>query len=140
MKNNKHDAYSKAGAIAAGIAGLTAAAVWAYYLYGHEDAKKNRTKVKSWMLKAKGEILEDLEKFEGVTEPLYMQAVAAAARKYSQFKNIDQDELADFMHEMKGHWSGIKNTLNTKGAAVKKSVQAVKTAPKAKKKTARKAK
>src|SRR4051812_38556819 len=59
------------GAIIAGIAGLTAAAIGAYYLYGHKDSKKHRAKVKSWMLKAKGEVLEELEKVQDVTESAY---------------------------------------------------------------------
>ena len=44
--------------------GLTAAALAAagtYFLYGSGGAEKNRTKVRSWMLKAKAEVLEALE-------------------------------------------------------------------------------
>jgi flagellar basal body-associated protein FliL len=43
--------------------GLTAAAVTAagaYFLYGSKQAPQNRKKVKGWVLKAKGEVLEAL--------------------------------------------------------------------------------
>ncbi|HEU5114673.1 MAG TPA: hypothetical protein VFT82_02820 [Candidatus Paceibacterota bacterium] len=112
---------SKAGAIIAGIAGLTAAAVGAYYLYGHKDAAKNRAKVKSWMLKAKGDVLEELEKAQDVTESAYMTAVDAVARKYNELKTIDAEELAVFIAEMKDHWNGIKKTIHLRGKAIRKS-------------------
>ncbi|HVU06745.1 MAG TPA: hypothetical protein VHE10_03090 [Candidatus Paceibacterota bacterium] len=115
------------GAIIAGIAGLTAAAVGAYYLYGHEDAAKNRAKVKSWMLKAKGEVLDELESVRDVTESAYMSAVDVVAQKYRELKNIDQDELAAFITEMKGHWQGIRKTFESHASplSAKKSAKAV---------------
>ncbi len=99
--------------VIAGIAGLTAAAVGAYYLYGSKDASKNRTKVKGWMLKAKGEVLEKLEDAQDVTESSYLSAVDTVAKKYNELKTIDQAELASFVGEMKKHWVGIKKTVKT---------------------------
>lgn len=115
-----------AGAIVTAIAGLTAAAIGAYYLYGHKDADKNRAKVKGWMLKAKGEVLEELEKVQDVTETAYMGAVDTVAKKYNELKNIDADELNTFIGEMKDHWSGIKKTMQSRGktAATAKSTPA----------------
>jgi hypothetical protein len=108
------------GGIVAGLIGLTAAAVGAYYLYGHESAKKNRAKVKGWMLKARGEVLEELEKAGEVTESAYKSAVDTVAKKYNQLKNIDADELEAFITEMRDHWNGIKRTMQTRGKAVAK--------------------
>ncbi len=116
---------NKAGAVVMSIAGLTAAAVGAYYLYGHKDAAKNRAKIKGWMLKAKGEVLEELEKAKDVTESAYMGAVDTVVKKYNELKTIDPGELGEFMTEMKDHWSGIQKTLGkapiTKKAAPKKA-------------------
>lgn len=105
------------GAVVATLAGLTAAAVGAYYLYGHKNAEKNRAKVKGWMLKAKGEVLEELEKIQDVTEPVYMGAVETVLRKYHELKTIDANEIEEFMTEMKNHWHGIQKTV---GKEVKK--------------------
>lgn len=102
---------NKAGAVVMSIAGLTAAAVGAYYLYGHKDAAKNRAKIKGWMLKAKGDVIEELEKAKDVTESAYMGAVDAVVKKYNELKTIDPGELGEFMTEMKDHWSGIQKTL-----------------------------
>ena len=112
-----------AGAIAAGVIGVTAAAVGAYYLYGHQDAKKNRAKVKGWMLKAKGEVLEELEKAQEVTESSYLTAVNAVAKKYNELKNIDPEELSTFLTEMKDHWNGIKKTMKTAPTGKKRATK-----------------
>ncbi len=110
------------GAVVAGIMGLTAAAIGAYYLYGHKDAEKNRAKVKGWMLKAKGEVLDELEKAQDVTESVYIAAVDAVAKRYNELKTIDAADLEVFIKEMKDHWQGIKKTMSSKPAkAVKKT-------------------
>lgn len=137
MAENKS---SNAGAVVAAIAGLTAAAVGAYYLYGHKDADKNRAKVKSWMLKAKGEVLEHLENAGEVTESAYVSAVDTVAKKYNELKHINPGELSEFISEMKGHWNGIKKTMEkapmrkAKAATAKAPVKsAKKNTPKSKK-------
>jgi hypothetical protein len=110
------------GAVVAGIMGLTAAAIGAYYLYGHKDAEKNRAKVKGWMLKAKGEVLDELEKVQDVTESVYMAAVDGVAKRYNELKNIDAADLEVFIKEMKDHWHGIKKTMTSKPAKQVKRV------------------
>jgi hypothetical protein len=122
---------SNLGALAAGIASITAAAVGAYYLYGSKNASKNRAKVKSWMLKAKGEVLEQLENVQEVTESAYMHALNAVVQKYNALKTIDQAELESFMSEMRNHWSGIKQSVDK--ATSKKAAPKKKAAAKAKK-------
>ncbi len=112
---------SNAGAIIASLAGITAAAIGGYYLYGHEDAEKNRAKVRGWMLRAKGDVLDELEKVGEVTESAYAKAVDAVTTKYKELRNIEPDELEKFMSEMKAHWQGIKKTLS-KTSPAKKAV------------------
>ncbi len=119
-----------ATSVVLGLASLTAAAVGAYYLYGHKDASKNRGKVKSWMLKAKGEVLEQLENVQDVSESTYMSAVDAVAKKYNELKTIDPAELGSFIEEMRGHWTGIRSTL--KNAPKPKKVSKAKSGGKAK--------
>lgn len=110
-----------ASKVITGLVGLTAAAVGTYYLYGHKNAAKNRSKIKGWMLKAKGEVLEHLEEMGDISEPLYMSAVDSVLQKYNALKTIDPTELASFAHEMKDHWLGIKKT--TKKVSSKKKTK-----------------
>ena len=73
------------------------------------------------MLKAKGEVIEELEKVADVTEAGYLSAVDMVARKYNDLKQIDPEELEAFITDMKEHWDGIKGTVEKAGKTVKKS-------------------
>ena len=98
--------------------GLTAAAVTAagaYFLYGSKQSTQNRKKVKGWVLKAKGEVLEALEKAEAITEAEYKALVEAASGAYGTVKNATAGEVKDFKKEMGEHWNKLqKNTAMKK--------------------------
>jgi hypothetical protein len=119
--------------------GLTAAAVaaaGAYFLYGSKKSAQNRKKVKGWTLKAKGEILETLEKAEQITETEYDKLVETATKAYGTVERATKGELKDFKSEMLQHWTDLQ-----KNKAVKKiAAPVVKAAPKkvSAKKTAKK--
>ncbi len=123
-------------------AGLTAAAVaaaGAYFLYGSKDAKKHRGTVKSWMLKAKSEVLETLEKAEDMTQAEYEKMIESVSGAYSRLKDASKVDIATFKREMKAHWPNIvKASKPTK--KVVKAVKKVAKAPakKVAKKTAKK--
>lgn len=105
--------------------GLTAAAVTAagaYFLYGSKQSTQNRKKVKGWMLKAKGEVLEALEKAETITEAEYKALVETASGAYSTMKNATVGEVKDFKKEMGEHWIKLQ-----KNNAIKKLTTPVKT-------------
>lgn len=101
-------------AIGAGIAALAVAAVaGAYFLYG-KNGVKNRKKISSWMLKAKGEALEKIEKLKDINEDIYHATVDTIADKYTKLKNTTPDEIMQFTKEMKSHWKSIKKDLTPK--------------------------
>jgi len=100
--------------VGVGIAALTAASAAAgYFLYG-KDGVKNRKKIKGWMLKAKGEVLEQMEKGKEVTEETYHNVIDKVSKKYQAAKDIDPTELQQMTKELKGHWKSIKNQLMPK--------------------------
>lgn len=117
--------------------GLTAAAVaaaGAYFLYGAKEATQNRKKVKGWVLKAKGDVLEALEKAEAITEKEYNELVETASKAYGTVKKATSGEVKDFKKEMHSHWMELQ-----KSKAVKKVATPAKKAPaKAKKAPAKK--
>ena len=130
---------STAGKVGIGL-GLTAAAVaaaGAYFLTGATDAVKNRKKVKGWMLKAKGEVLQKLEKAEAITETEYRTLVDAATGAYGTMKNATAGEVKDFKREMQDHWNKLEKSKVVK--KLKGSVHeaakkvAIRTAPKGRK-------
>lgn len=131
--------------------GLTAAAVGAagaYFLYGSKNAKKNQRKVKSWMLKAKADVLEGLENAQEMTEEEFTQLVDTVSKTYGKLKDASQADIKEFKKEMSEHWPKIvkegKQVAKTvqkvvKTSGGKKKVAAKKTAAKkAPKKTAKK--
>ena len=114
--------------------GLTAAAVTAagaYFLYGSKQSTQNRKKVKGWMLKAKGEVLEALEKAESITEEEYKALVETASGAYSTMKNATAGEVKDFKKEMGEHWAKLqKNNAIKKLTTTAKTVASKNTAKK----------
>ncbi|OHA81464.1 MAG: hypothetical protein A2675_03255 [Candidatus Yonathbacteria bacterium RIFCSPHIGHO2_01_FULL_51_10] len=102
-----------AGAIMGIAAVAAAAAAGGYFLYG-KDGAKNRKKVRGWMLKAKGEILEKVEKLKDVSEEEYAKAIDVVAAKYRAVKSIDPAEVEAMVKELKGHWKNIKKTVAPK--------------------------
>ncbi len=112
---------SGTGSKLAFLGALVAAAAGSYYVYHNKDAKKQIRKFKGWALKAKGEVLEKLEKFKEVDEDMYQNVVDTVMKKYKSIKSIKTDELADVSKELKSHWNNIKKELSTAGNTTKKS-------------------
>src|SRR3989338_4525081 len=108
QKKNKNGEMNMSTAAKVGIGFvLTAAAVTAagaYFLYGSKKSTQNRKKVKGWVLKAKGEVLEALEKAESITEAEYKALVETASGAYGTVKSATQGEVKDFKKEMNDHW------------------------------------
>ena len=87
------------------------------------------------MIKARGEVLEALEKAEDITKDEYDALVEAVGGAYSRFQNASTREVSDFKKEMKEHWSDIE-----KSGAAKKIARAARkiTIKTPKRKTAKK--
>lgn len=91
--------------IGAGV-GLVAVAAGGYFLYG-KDGAKNRKKIKGWALKAKGEMLENIERLKDVNQKTYNEVVDRVAKRYKKFKQVDKKELQRLVRESKSFWNGI---------------------------------
>jgi gas vesicle protein len=138
-KKKKEVDLSSAQKIGIGV-GLTAAAVAAastYFLYGSKSAAKNRKTVKSWMLKAKAEVLEKLEDAKHMSQEEYEDLINTIAGTYSELKNASRVDIKSFKDEMKDHWKAIEKSAAPKKKATKKAVK--KTVKKVAKKVAKKA-
>lgn len=112
----KKESHGVAVGLAAAAVAATAGAI---FLYGTKQGKQQRKKISGWMLKAKGEVLERVEKLKEVNEEAYHKVVDAVASKYAGVKNVDPAEITKIFSEIKGHWNNIKKQL--KGAPKKKA-------------------
>jgi len=134
MAKSKKPTVSNGEKVGIGVALTTAAvaAAGAYFLYGSSNAAKNRKKVKSWMFKAKGEVLEVLEKAGNLTAEEYKQAVEAIAAGYVKMQSVSKADIADFKKEMMDNWQKIaKEAGGAKKAAKKTTKKVAKAAKKA---------
>lgn len=122
-KSNKGMNTTQKVGIGFGLTTAAVAAAGAYFLYGSKQSTQNRKKVKGWMLKAKGEVLEALEKAETITEGEYKALVDTASGVYSTMKHATAGEVKDFKKEMNEHWTKLqKNNAIKKLAMTTKKV------------------
>jgi hypothetical protein len=108
MANNQGMSTVKKAEVGAGIAaGVAAAAIGAYLLYGKNGAK-NRKTVKGWALKAKGEILEQVENMQNITESGYQDIINNVVASYRGAKNVSEPELMALAADARKHWKAIR--------------------------------
>lgn len=103
-------------AVGAGLAAVAAAAAGTYFLYGSKNAPKHRKQVKAWSLKARGEILEQLEKLSKVDEATYHKVIKQVASKYKTLKRLDAKDVVEFAEELKGRWKDIAKEIERSAA------------------------
>ncbi len=118
--SNQNLSTSQKVGLGIGLTATALAAVGGYFFYGSKDAAQNRRKAKSWMLKAKAEVLEGLERAKHMTKEEYEDLVAQVAKGYKTAKTASGRELLDFAQEMHAHWKEIERT------AVKKTIKVAK--------------
>ena len=106
-------------AAAVGV-GIAATALVAYLFFG-PNGKKNRKAARGWMLKMKGEVVEQLEKIQHVTEPAYDKIVDAVAARYAKAKTVDKKELEELAADLKKHWKVISKGASAKKKTAKKA-------------------
>jgi hypothetical protein len=100
-----------------------AAAVGAYFMYGSKKAAKNRKAVKSWMFKAKADVLEALENTQDMSKKEYEKLIDAVSVSYSNIASASRADMAAFKKEMKEHWLEIAKTAVPKKEPAKKAVK-----------------
>lgn len=116
----KNDKGVSVGTVAAIGAGVLALAAGSYYFFGPEG-KKNRGKLKGWMIKMKGEIIEKMEDAKDLTESAYEKIVDVVATKYAKGAKVAESDVRAFADVLKRQWKGINKHAAPKKAAAKKA-------------------
>jgi len=124
------------GAAAAVTAAAAAAAAGAYWLYGAKDAAKHRKMARSWMLKARAEVMEAVEKLKDIDKESYMRIVDDVVKRYSSAAGVGSAEAARLLKDLKASWAHIQQQ---KGPTVRRAKAVKKSAKKVAKKVAKKA-
>jgi hypothetical protein len=100
--------------------GAIAAIAGAYFLYGSSKGPARRQALKGWMVKMKGEVMEEVEKMENVSKDLYYSAIDKIKEKYELMQDVDEAELNAIVKRLKGHWKDIKKEAEKE---IKKSIK-----------------
>jgi ElaB/YqjD/DUF883 family membrane-anchored ribosome-binding protein len=109
-------------ALGVGIAAAVAAAAGAYFLYGSAKGPARRKAIKTWSIKMKAEVMEEVEKMQDISEEVYHSAIDKVSKKYADMKGIDVKELETTVKQLKGHWKDIKKEAEK---AIKKGAKLV---------------
>ena len=112
--------------IGLGVAAAAAAAAGgAYWLYGAKHSAQHRRLAKSWMLKARAEVMEGIEKLEDIDKEKYMKLVEGVVKNYAGSHAASPQEIAAMMKDFKTAWSHIQGKKVAKKAkrAVKKAAK-----------------
>lgn len=112
MTNSKNKDNGHGMSIGLGLAALAAAAAGTYYLYGSDKSAKNRRNVKSWMLRMKAEVMDEVENIKDLSQDSYEKVVDTVSKKYASIKSIDVEELTDLAKRMKDHWRDIQEDVS----------------------------
>ncbi|MEK7510425.1 MAG: hypothetical protein AAB567_02635 [Patescibacteria group bacterium] len=111
--SKKHSEFPLNVLAGVGAAALAVAAAGTYFLYGTKAGVKGRKRVKGWMLKAKGEVLEKIESLKELNEKIYHEAIDAVADQYRKLQHIDGEEVEALVKELKGYWKHIRRSLQS---------------------------
>jgi gas vesicle protein len=94
------------GKVIAVSAGIAAASAAAYLLFG-KDGAKNQKKLKGWMLKMKGEVVEKVEKMKNVTEDAFEGVVSDVSKKYKAMSHVDSKDLKREVDALRKDWNAL---------------------------------
>ncbi len=109
--------------IGAGIGAAVAAVAGAYFLYGTKAGQKEAKKIKGWMLKLQGSVLEKMEAVEAVTEDMYRKMIDEAVSEYKAIKGVTPADVATYATSLKNHWKNIEKEMVKVGRKVVKKIR-----------------
>lgn len=100
------------------LAGLLgAAAVGAVYLYG-KNKQRVQQRLRGWMLKVKGEVMERVAESESLTREEYEDIVDSAVDKYKHKKQQASERFEQIRQDLKAQWEEIHEEITQHAEAV----------------------
>ena len=103
---------TKTGAAIAGATAAALAAAGAYLFYGSQNAQKNRKTARSWMLKARAEVMEAVEtavdKAGEIDKDAYMKIITDVVARSSKMATGTTAEVAQVTKDLKGMWNHMQ--------------------------------
>ncbi|MBY0293831.1 hypothetical protein K2Q08_00685 [Patescibacteria group bacterium] len=118
-------------AVGVGVAAAAAlAAAGAYWFYGSDHAKEHRKQVKSWMLKARADVMEAVEKVGEIDKKKYIEIVQQILARYSKTAGVTVGELAHMKKDLLTTWTHMDAARTSGTKALKGAKKTIKKAAK----------
>ena len=117
--------------VGAGLAAAATAGAAAYWLYGAKHSAQHRKMAKSWMLRARAEVLDTVEKINDIDKEQYIKLAQGVLKKYGNKAGASAAEMAQMTKDLKSAWAHMQ-------AARKSGTKGAKTARRTVKKVAKK--
>lgn len=95
----------------AGIVAAAAAAAGAVYLFGTKSGQKKGKQIKSWMIKMRADVMDEIKGMTDWSKEAYEKAVDTVMEKYKTLQEVNVEELVDVAGELKKHWNVIHKTI-----------------------------
>lgn len=104
-------------------AALAAAGAAGYFFYGPQGTK-NRKQARAWAIKAKADVLGEIEKLHEVSETKYHALVDKAILRYGKQAGVTEADISALSDELKKYWKNIvaSATPKKRKTAVKKRI------------------
>lgn len=117
----KHRTTSLLGAAAATGAALAGA----YYFYGSDRAEKHRRELRDWANRAEKEIVSEARKLKkkALTDENIQAIITEVAKRYESTKNLDSDDVRDFVARMQSNWKAVKKSFTEQSGEAKRGKQ-----------------
>lgn len=121
MATKKKKAHKRdSGILGIGLVSAVIGALGTYFLYGSSKGAKRRNDVRGWMLKAKGEVLHEVEKLKDIDEKRYNAIAKKVLAKYKRLKSVGTKEFAVLSKDIENAWKEIEKEATGKRTTRKK--------------------
>lgn len=117
MSNNKQESQDEQSSKLPLAGLLGAAAIGAVYLYG-KNKQRVQQRLRGWMLKVKGEVMEKVAESESLTREEYEDIVDSAVDKYKRKKQQASERFEQIRQDLKARWEEIHEEISQHAEAV----------------------
>lgn len=117
VRSNKKSGLNILADVGIFAAGAAAAVAANLFLYG-KNAAANRKAVRGWVVKMKGEVLDEIERMGRIDRKTYEALVDKVARGYAGAAHIGKKELDRTARELKSQWKHISRQMTARARKV----------------------
>ncbi|HVZ76149.1 MAG TPA: hypothetical protein VG934_02665 [Candidatus Paceibacterota bacterium] len=116
---NKSNGMGMSVGVGAGLAAVAATGAAAYWLYGAKHSTQHRKMAKSWMLKARAEVLDAVEKLNDIDKAQYLALAEQVVQNYGSKAGASAQQMSHMMKDFKSAWAHMQAAQKgaTKGAS-----------------------